>query len=153
MEDEQTTSPQTPAPASVTFSGLGGTQVKAPGLPAGNATPFAPVPPATPAPAPAATPNTGGASGSWEPETTTEKAERKVKAVADVVKSRVFEPLKQSEVEKIPGLQPDVVQQLQESGNDTLGTIFGKERGDYVREHILHGFTPEVTARAATKTL
>ena len=82
-----------------------------------------------------------GASGSWD------------ETLAEKVKSRIAEPVKQSEIEKIPGLQPDVVTQLSEKGQDTLGSLFGKERADYLREHILHGFTPEVTARAAAKTL
>ena len=61
--------------------------------------------------------------------------------------------LSQADIEKTPGLQPEQVQQLQEAGLDTLGSVFGKEKGDYVREHILHGFSPEVTARAAEESL
>lgn len=68
-------------------------------------------------------------------------------------RARLAEPVKMEEIEKIPGLQPKVVAGLAATGEDTLGSVFGKEKADYIREHILHGFTPEVTARAAAKTL
>jgi predicted GNAT family acetyltransferase len=72
-------------------------------------------------------------------------------------KNRMFEPVKMEEIEQIPGLQPNVVEELKQQGQaswqPTLRKIFGTEQGDAIREHIMLGFSPEVFARAAGKTL
>lgn len=64
----------------------------------------------------------------------------------------------QDEINKIPGLEPDRVAALQQTGNDILGSMFGKDRADQLREHILNGsyvvnVPPEDFARAAAKSL
>jgi hypothetical protein len=74
------------------------------------------------------------------------------------VKQRMWGWLTQDEVNKIPGLEPDRVQMLNEQGKDILGSIFGKEKADQLREHILNGSwvvnqQPEVFARAAAKSV
>lgn len=73
------------------------------------------------------------------------------------VKQRLFEPVSEDEIERIPGLEPNRVQMLEDQGQavgqQTLESVFGKQKGDMIREHIALGFPPEVAARAAAKTL
>ena len=64
----------------------------------------------------------------------------------------------QDEINKIPGLEPDRVTMLRQSGNDILGRVFGGKNAEYLREHILNGsyvvnVPPEEFARAAAKSL
>lgn len=83
-------------------------------------------------------------------------------------KKRLFEPVTEQEIEQLPGLQPDQVQILRSQGLDTLATLpvgykhgqvvnlyqeLGPQKFAYLEDHILHGFTPEVVARGAAKSI
>src|SRR5579859_1567367 len=78
----------------------------------------------------------------------------------------------QDEINKIPGLEPDRVTMLRESGNDILSRVFGAKNAKDFRQFVEDGFNipgpygvpvsskvldpiaePEVYARAAAKTL